>query len=36
MLTIAKNIPEAPNVKDFPLLVITACLINPNPGKIKI
>jgi hypothetical protein len=36
MPAIAKNIPGVPKVADFPALIITACLTNPNPGKIKI
>lgn len=28
--------PEAPKGVGFPLLTITACLTNPNPGRIKI
>jgi hypothetical protein len=32
----AKNIPGAPKGIDFPLLITTACLTRPNPGKIKI
>jgi hypothetical protein len=32
----ARNIPEAPNGRAFPLLTITECLTRPNPGKIKI
>jgi len=36
ILTIAKNIPEAPNGKTLPLLKITLCLTKPNPGRIRI
>lgn len=36
ILVIAKNIPGTPNGDGFPLETITACLTNPNPGKIKI
>jgi len=32
----AKNIPEAPNGTNFPLITTTACLTKPKPGKIKI
>lgn len=35
MPTIAKNIPGAPKGVNFPLLMTTACLTNPNPGKIR-
>jgi hypothetical protein len=35
ILAIAKNIPEAPNGRLFPLLIITECLTKPNPGKIR-
>jgi len=35
ILTIAKNIPETPKGVYFPLLITTACLTNPNPGRIR-
>jgi hypothetical protein len=36
ILIIAKNIPVDPKGVGFPLLIVTACLTRPNPGKIKI
>lgn len=36
ILAIAKNILGAPKGEGFPLLIATACLNRPNPGKIKI
>lgn len=35
ILAIAKNIPGVPNGVGFPLLIATACLTSPNPGRIK-
>jgi hypothetical protein len=34
--TIAKNIPGEPKGVNFPLLITTACLTRPNPGRIRI
>jgi len=35
ILAIARNIPGDPNGTVFPLLITTACLTKPNPGKMR-
>jgi len=35
ILAIARNIPAAPNGRDLPLLITTAWLTRPNPGRIR-
>jgi hypothetical protein len=32
----AKNMPGDPKGTNLPLLITTACLTNPNPGRIRI